>query len=275
MQRIFDAAATLPPDGVVGGWAAAYLHGARDLDGKGFQGIGRAPLPLLLPRRLHLADREGVVHWRGPLDTADVVDVRGMRVTSPVRTAFDVARRSRTLEGAIVALDVMGRQVGVTATDVERYGTGHRRARGLPLLRRALPLVDARSRSVGESRLRFLWIVSAGLPRPECNPYLIDKLGQVVGMPDLLLVVAGLVGEYDGAHHRDLRAHTLDNGREEDFEELGLVVVRATSLDLGQRRSVTIRRLDTAYHRALAVAGPSTWGWQPGPAPRAPQRMVS
>jgi hypothetical protein len=268
MQRIFDAAATLPADGVVGGWAAAYLLGATDLDGRGFRGIDRAPLPLLLPKQLHLARREDVVHWRGPLDDEDVIEVDGMRVTSPLRTAFDVARRSRTLEHAVVALDIMGRQVGVSALDVQRYAGGHRRARGLPLLRRALPLVDFRSRSVGESRLRFLWIVEAGLPRPECNPYLLDGLGQVVGMPDLLLVAVGMVGEYDGAHHRDLREHTLDNAREEDFEGLGLIVVRATSLDLGSRRHLTTRRLVAGYDRALAVGGPSKWGWRPGPDPR-------
>jgi hypothetical protein len=96
-----------------------------------------------------------------------------------------------------------------------------------------------------------------------------------VGMPDLLLVAVGLIGEYDGAHHRDLAAHTLDNAREEDFEGLGLVVVRATSLDLGQRRSLTIRRLVTGYDRARAIAGASVWGWRPGPAPWIRQRLVS
>lgn len=50
LQRIYDAAATLPSDGAVGGWAAGYLLGATDLDGRGFSGRGRVPLPLLLPK---------------------------------------------------------------------------------------------------------------------------------------------------------------------------------------------------------------------------------
>jgi hypothetical protein len=137
----------------------------------------------------------------------------------------------------------------------------------MPLLRRALTLMDGRSRSVGESRLRVLWVVEARLPRPECNPYLLGRLGQVVGMPDLLLVASGLVGEYDGAHHRDLEGHTLDNAREEDFEGLGLVVVRATSIDLGPRRSLTISRLRAGHFRALAATGPVPWGWRRSPVP--------
>jgi hypothetical protein len=265
LQRIYDAAETLPPDGAVGGWAAGHQLGATELDGRGFSGTAQEPLPLLLPKRLHLAARKGVVHWRSPLDDEDVVMIDGVRVTKPLRTAFDVGRRSRTLERAVVSLDVMARQLGVSPQDVGRYADQHPRAKGLPLLRRALPLVDARSRSVGESRLRVLWVVDGGLPRPECNPYLVGQLGQVVGMPDLLLVASGLVGEYDGAHHRDLRAHTLDNAREEDFESLGLVVVRATSLDLGPRRDLTIHRLRVGHDRALAQsAGSAGWGWRPG-----------
>jgi hypothetical protein len=266
MQRIYDAAETLPVDGVVGGWAAAHLLGATDLDGKGFSGSDKEALPLLLPKELHLARRKDVVHWRSPLDADDVVEVDGIRVTSPVRTAFDVGRRSRTLERGVASLDVMARQLGVSALEVSSYAREHRRAWGLPLLRRALPLVDGRSRSIGESRLRVLWIVEAGLSRPECNAYLIGGLGQVLGMPDLLLVEAGFVGEYDGAHHRDLEAHTLDNAREEDFESLGLVVVRATSLDLGPRRQLTVRRLQAGHDRAVALGpGDADWGWRPSP----------
>jgi hypothetical protein len=266
MQRIYDAAETLPRDGVVGGWVAAYLLGATELDGNGFSGTAEESLPLLLPKRLHLSPRKGVVHWRSPLDAEDIVEIDGLRVTTPVRTAFDVGRRSRTLERAVASLDVMARQLGVSALEVSSYACGHPRARGLPLLRRALPLVDGRSRSVGESRLRVLWIVEAGLARPECNAYLIGGLGQVLGMPDLLLVAAGFVGEYDGAHHRDLQAHTLDNAREEDFESMGLVVVRATSLDLGPRRQLTVRRLQAGHDRAVALgAGDADWGWRPSP----------
>jgi hypothetical protein len=60
--------------------------------------------------------------------------------------------------------------------------------------------------------------------------------------------------------------HTHDNSREEDLENLGLVVVRATSLDLGALLPRTVTRLRTGWGRAAATPRPR-WGWLPGPRP--------
>jgi very-short-patch-repair endonuclease len=87
-------------------------------------------------------------------------------------------------------------------------------------------------------------------------------------MPDLFLPGCGLAGEYDGELHRELRMHTDDNQREESFEDLGLIVVRATSLDVGRRRAATAERLRRAHARATDRLGPVTWLWRPSPAPR-------
>jgi hypothetical protein len=270
LQRIYAAAELLPDDGALGGWAAGYLLGAKDLDGRGFSGKAREALPLLLPPRLHLSPREGITYWRCALSPADVITVGGLRVSSPVRTTFDIARRSRSLERAVVALDAMARQAGVDPASVRAYLEHRSRLHGLPRLRQALALADPRARSVGESRLRVLWVRDAGLGAPQSNPYVIDGDGRVVGMPDLLLSDCGLVGEYDGGQHRDLVTHTQDNAREEDFEGIGLVVVRATSLDLGPLRHETVARLLRGYARALAAPSGASWAWRPGRLPPMP-----
>lgn len=268
LQRIYDAAELLPDEAAIGGWAAAYMSGATDLDGKGWSGRDREDLPLVLPPRLHLARRKHIKHWRSPLAAEDTVVLQGVRVTSPTRTAFDLARRSVDLEHAVVAIDAMARQAGMSPPAVEAYAKTHPRWRGLPLLRRAVALANPRSRSCGESRLRVLWVVDAGLGTPECNPHVVDADGVVVGMPDLLLAEVGLVGEYDGSQHRDLGNHTRDNAREEGFEGLGLVVVRATSLDVGPLRAATVARLVAGYRRAQRVDPDlCSWGWRPGPLP--------
>jgi hypothetical protein len=114
---------------------------------------------------------------------------------------------------------------------------------GVPVARAVVELCDPRARSAGESRLRYIWIVEAGLPRPEVNPLVVDALGTVVAMTDLLDTGAGLAGEYDGSTHRELEEHTSDNAREEDLEALGLVVVRATSINVGPKRLDLVRRL--------------------------------
>ena len=116
--------------------------------------------------------------------------------------------------------------------------------------RRALDLADGRAASGPESRLRYVWQVEAGLPKPTVNVAVLDSSGAFAGIPDLLDEASGLVGEYDGGQHRELVQHTNDNAREERLESLGLVVVRATSVDLKSRRTQLIARMRSGYQRA-------------------------
>jgi hypothetical protein len=259
-QRILDAAEIVPPGGAVGGWSAGYLLGATELDGRGRSGRERQDVVVVVPPRCHPAPRDGVRFVRSRLDDGDVLEVDGVTVTHPVRTSFDVARSS-TVESGVVGTDILARQLGVETLDVVAYADRHRRFRGVPVARVVLGLTDPRSRSSGESRLRYLWVVEAGLPRPQCNAYVVDALGTVVAMADLL-DDSGLVGEYDGSSHRAIDEHTRDNCREEDLEGLGLVVVRATSLDVGPYRRRTVARILDGHRRALAVTARS-WGWRP------------
>jgi hypothetical protein len=260
LQRILDAAELVPAGGAIGGWAAAWLLGARELDGRGRSGREREPVLILSPKHLTPAGRPGVQFLRSRLDDGDAVAIRGIPVTAAVRTTFDLARLAEP-EDALVAADVMARSLGVRPVDVLRYVERHPRFRGVPTVRLVLDLVDPRSRSTGESRLRWIWVVEAGLPRPQCNAYVLDDV-VVVAMPDLLDVSCGLVGEYDGATHRELEEHTYDNVREEDLERLGLVVVRATSVDVGVRRDRTVSRLLDGYRRAQKK-NQRAWGWRP------------
>jgi hypothetical protein len=263
LQRIYDAADLLPVGGAIGGWAAAYLLGAAEIDGRGRSGREREVIRLVIPPKLHLAPRDHVAYWRSALGPGDVSEVDGVPVTAPLRTAFDLAR-TRSLEDAVVTLDSLARQLGVPPGAVADFARQHPAYRGSRRVLRAAGLVDPRSRSTGESRLRVLWLMDAGLPRPESNPLVVDRDGQVIAMPDLLDVGTGLVGEYDGGLHRELTAHTADNAREERMEDLGLVVVRATSLDLGVYRAETVRRLQAGYRRAKQSSqGGRSWGWRP------------
>lgn len=100
--------------------------------------------------------------------------------------------------------------------------------------------------------MRVVWIATAELPAPLVNVGVRDRTGLLLGVPDLLDEASGLVGEYDGAHHRTLQNHTADNVREERLEEHNLTVVRATALDLYVRRAGLVTRLRHGYERACA-----------------------
>jgi hypothetical protein len=89
--------------------------------------------------------------------------------------------------------------------------------------------------------------------RPEVNQPIFDKRNdRLVGMGDLPDLEAGHVTEFDGQHHRRRRQHNKDNVREEDLEELNLVVTRADSLDLVHGTSDLARRIRSGRARGLS-----------------------
>lgn len=259
-DRIRDAAALLPVDGQVGGWAAAYLLGVEVLDGRR-PGSGAAPVPLLLPPHHHPRKRSGIDWERTGVVPADRQQADGLTVTSPGRTAFDLLRGPDRVE-AVVAGDAVLRTVGgrprlrQLLADTVRWPHVQR-------ARRAYALLDPRAASPPETRLRLVWVLG-GLPPPLVNPSVYDPRGRHLGTVDLLDADAGLAVEYDGAHHRGARQHAADNRREERLEAHGLVVVRVSAPDLPDRDGSLLHRLSEARARGLA-RDRSRDRWHPGP----------
>jgi hypothetical protein len=263
-QRIYDVAELLPLGAAIGGWAAAHLLGARDLDGRGWSGQEVEPVPVVLPPPVLIRARPGLVRWRSAVTDDEVVEVDGVPCTSPVRTGYDLVR-SRDLRNGVGCLDVLGRQIGLRPMDVLAHSEARRRWRGRPRVARAVELSDPRALSTGETRFRLVWILDAGLPHPQVNPTLRTPDGFLLGMADLLDPEAGLVGEYDGAGHRELERHVLDNAREEWMEDTGLIVVRACAPDVRvANRARSALRLRIAFHRGLARdRARDRWTWVP------------
>lgn len=91
------------------------------------------------------------------------------------------------------------------------------------------------------------------------NRAVFDRRGNLLGIPDLLDVEAGLVLEYHGASwrtersagHRDPAQHNEDNEREVRLERVGLVVVRVAKADLTHFRDRLALRLTSARAEGL------------------------
>jgi hypothetical protein len=252
LLRIRALLAWLPEWPALGGWASLRWQGVPPLDGRTGPG-GRTLLPILVhvgPDR-HLRTRPGVVVDRSLLAAADVVEVRGRRTTVATRAVFDEMCR-RGVEDGMVAGDAAWTLGRITGPGMVDYVAAHPGARGVPSARVAAGLLSPYVRSGPETRLRYVWVVAAGLPVPQVNVRLTDGQGVFVGEPDLLDPESGFVGEYDGADHRTLARHTADNAREEALERLNLTVVRATSVDLWTQRSRLIGRLVDGRDRGRA-----------------------
>jgi hypothetical protein len=267
-ERILDIAELLPAGAAIGGWAAAHLLGADELDGRGWSGHEVEPVPVVLPPPLLIRARPELVRWRSALADDERVEVDGVPCTVAVRTGFDLVR-TRDLRSGVICLDVLGRQVGLDPASVLAHAVPRRRWKGRPRVAPAVDLADPRALSTGETRLRLVWVLDAGLPRPQVNPTLRDTTGFTLGMGDLLDPESALLGEYDGEGHRELDQHVADNAREEWLENAGLVVVRAAAPDVWSvNRTRTVARLRTGYRRGLQRdRSKDTWTWTPASPP--------
>lgn len=191
--------------GVLGGWSAAELLGASC-------GPRDAPAEIVAPGGRHRS-RPGLVVRADALTRAQTTTVAGRRVTTPVRTAADLAR-SLPLVEAVVAIDALAHTFGFGPAEV--LALARPGGRGISALPEAVRLADPLAASPMETRIR-LAIVLDGLPLPvlqhPVGPYHLD-----LAYPGIRLGI-----EYDGAEHltkerrlRDLRrqAYLSGNGWE-------------------------------------------------------------
>lgn len=252
LTRIHAVAELMPKEAVIGGWAALYLHGVTDLDGRAGPG-GRTllPVPVCTGPVGRMRRRAGVAIDRSTLLEEDVTVVRDIPVTTAVRSCVDIMRWHGAEEG-VVAGDATARFGAAGTAAVHAYVLQHAGMKGVPRARLAASLLDSRAASCPESRFRVVWVLEAGLPMPRVNCALVDADGFLLGEADLFDPESAMVGEYDGSDHRELARHTADNAREEGFERSNVTVVRATAIDLWPRRPQLVRRLLAGHADGMA-----------------------
>src|SRR3954465_3469518 len=110
-------------------------------------------------------------------------------------------RSAEDLREAVVAMDMVA---AAELTEVRRvcaYCAGRAGWKGVRRVRAALDLAREESRSPNETRMRLVWELDAGLPRPGLNRSVYTRNGRFVATVDLLDFEAGVVGECDGAEH--------------------------------------------------------------------------
>ena len=154
------------------------------------------------PDRVHVTDPEAraatvdahVTKHAGPLDRAHVTEVRGLRVTTPLRTALDLACSEEHRE-AVVALDDLLHRGLVGRDELLLALEHHPRRRGRRAAAAAIEAADALAESPGETLCRLV-LAQLGAPAPVLQQGFVVE-GRRVRV-DFWFPEQGVVLEFDG-----------------------------------------------------------------------------
>ncbi len=187
-----------------------------------------------------------------------------LSVTTPARTAFDLARHLPRGQ-ALASLDALMRAAPFVIDDVLLLDGRYPRARGLRQLRELLPLVDGGAESPRETWLRLV-LVDAGFPTPRTQIPVYSRW-RLIARLDMGWEGVRVAAEYDREQHRSDRGqYVRDLRRHRALSRLGWIIVRVIAED---READVIERVT----RALRSRGLAGAAWRPPVTAPLPARL--
>ncbi|HEX3929769.1 MAG TPA: hypothetical protein VHW64_03630 [Nocardioides sp.] len=206
------------------------VHEFRELD-------GIPPVETCVLRGRRRSERKEVRGGSRDLSPSDWLEVDGVKVTTPLRTAADLGCALPRRQ-ALAAMDALMRAHGFSHRDLYDILPRYFRRRGVVQLRELAPLVDPRAESQRESWTR-LELLDHGLLAPELQWWV-----YVDGVPtyrlDLAYPHAKVAIEYNGEEfHTSPEARARDEARRRWLEANGwtvIVVDRSDFAGIGDRR---------------------------------------
>lgn len=227
-DRIVGVSLTCP-DAVITGVAASAMHGAKWVGPD-------VPIEIVAAVRR----QAGLIVRNETLFDEEITEIAGIRVATPARTAFDLARHLPR-DQAVARMDALMNARPFSSEDVALLAKRHRGARWLRRLRVALPLVDAGAESPRETWLRLLFIDN-GLPWPTTQYVVVDGEGIYVRRIDMVWQEFRVGAEYDGEQHLTSRGqYVLDVQVARVLHRLGWHVVHVIKEDRPAEIVVQVR----------------------------------
>lgn len=224
--------------GILAGRSAAAMHGTKWIDPK-------RPAEMLFGNR---HPPRSLRTWADAIGDDEIVMVEGIPVTTPARTAFDMARRF-PLDPAVTAIDALANATRLTKDDLGLIANRYQGARGLSRARKVLELVDPGAESPKETWLRLL-VIRHGFPPPQTQIPVYNEYGVLVAVLDMGWEHLKLALDYEGEHHRNPVRFNQDIRRHDEVRELAWTDIRVTSRDT---EAVIIHRLTTEWNRRAAA----------------------
>lgn len=252
--RAQAAALALPPGTVVCDRSAAWLWGVDCFDHAEHE-----LLPALEVVSVNGQDRSRrgqLLSGKRDLLPDEICQVGGVRVTTPLRTACDLACL-RGRNAALAVYDSFRREHGLSCADFERMLRRFRGRRGVKQARELAPYAVDTSESPGESWTRMV-IIDAGLRPPEPQVWThVPGFGWV--RLDLAYEHLRVAIEYDGEEHHSTEAdRARDEERRDALRAAGWLVIVVRKSDftaaasdrwLGELRQALTERAPTYRRR--------------------------
>ena len=185
-----------------------------------------------------LRPHTGIVIHRDRLPSGEITRIGDVRATTPLRTAFDLARSTQMLD-AVVAVDRLANRHRFHPDLLRGFCVRYRGRRGVARVPAVLALASPYAGSPMETRLRLL-IVEGGLPRPEVQWVVQDVATRTAIWLDLAWPELMIGIEYEGGVHTEPGRVLRDVGRYTRLVDLGWRIYRYTKLEVygGQDRIV-------------------------------------
>jgi hypothetical protein len=238
--RAQGTALLLPDGAVIGGHSAAAWYGAPFA-------ATTDPVTVICPSEVYWRGPRGVRVHCAPLGAADVTVVDDVPLSTPLRTAWDVAALE-PLSTAVAALDAMVRAEHLSVSDLTaaaERGTGRW---GVVRVRRAVPLVDSRAESPPESWVRVALVLAGLAPVPQFE---VHDRGLFVARVDFAWPELKLAVEYDGSYHFEDGQILRDDARIATLHAAGWRVIRLSAADLRDMDGI-VQRIREALAEAAA-----------------------
>jgi very-short-patch-repair endonuclease len=231
--RIRAALLSAGSDLTVVGESAAVLHGFGVLDSGVVHLAGQ-------PSRT-ARSRPGLCIHGYRIPPADVGELAGMRVTTPARTAVDLARSVSRLD-ALAVLDAALHIGACTPEELAAQVANQRHAKGIVQARHIVAWANGLSESPMESRLRCR-VLDAGLPMPTLQHWVRDGHGTGVFRLDLAWPEYRVGLEYDGAEHQDRMRQRHDLERRAWLAQRDWRMLSVTDIDVYRLHHRMIERV--------------------------------
>lgn len=218
--RIRAAAMWMPGDAVISGRSAAQLWGAEIADTDD-------PVEITCPRRVR--PTPGVAIRRAPVASDEINNLRGVRLTTPLHTAWEIARGSHAAE-AIGWIDALARRQRLTVVELRKEAIRHVGEMGSRRASSTLAKADPRAESPPESTLRLAFHHAGfAVPVPQFS---VIVNGFFIARVDFAWPQWRVAVEYDGQWHSDPRQLHRDRTRLRELNAAGWYVFPVTREDM-------------------------------------------